>query len=130
MQLLPITALYSGLLAILLFMLSVNIIRLRYKYRVGIGDGGEQELSKAVRIHGNFVEYIPLALVLMAVFELNQGASVWLHSSGALLVLGRISHAIGLTKTIGPSIYRQFGMVSLFLVLLALASANIVGYFS
>ena len=63
---LTVTALYASLLALVFLGLSFNIIRLRRLLRVGVGDGGEKELSKAIRIHGNFSEYMPLALILLA----------------------------------------------------------------
>lgn len=126
---LPITALYSGILAIFFLGLAINVIRLRYKFKVGIGDGGHQELAQGIRVHANFSEYIPFVLLLLALFEVNGGEETWCHVIGAVLVLGRISHAIGLTKTVGVSIYRQFGMLSLFISLLVLAILNIVNFF-
>ena len=122
---LSITALYASLLAILLVSLSFNVIRLRLKLKVGIGDGEQQPLAAAIRIHGNFSEYIPLALILLACYELNGANSLWLHILGGLLFVGRILHAIGLNKSIGASIQRQLGMVITFLVLLILAIENI-----
>lgn len=122
---LTVTALYASLLALVFLGLSFNIIRLRRLLRVGVGDGGEKELSKAIRIHGNFSEYMPLALILLAAYELAGADSMWLHIIGATLVIGRILHAIGLSKTIGTSSQRFIGMVSTFLVLLILAILNI-----
>jgi len=123
--LLSITALYASLLAILLVGLSFNVIRLRLKLKVGIGDGEQKPLAAAIRIHGNFIEYMPLALILLACYELNGANSLWLHILGATLFVGRILHAIGLSKSIGISMQRQVGMLSTFLVLLILAIENI-----
>ena len=120
-----ITGFYAALLIILLLALTINIIRLRFKYRVPLGDGGQVGLTKAIRVHGNFIEYIPLALILMAIFELNHGSEFWLHAAGISLVVGRLSHAFALYKTIGTSIYRQIGMFSVFFVYLGFAIANI-----
>jgi len=123
-----VTGFYAGILTVMLLLLTINIIRLRFQYRVGLGDGGEPALIKAIRMHGNFIEYIPFALMLMVIAELTHGATWWLHAAGMCLVFGRVSHAIGLTKTSGTSIYRQVGMLSVFLVLLALASVNMVSF--
>tara|TARA_B110000091_G_scaffold152405_1_gene162244 strand:- start:135 stop:530 length:396 start_codon:yes stop_codon:yes gene_type:complete len=122
---LSITALYASLLAILLLGLSFNIIRLRFKLKVAIGDGEQKPLTAAIRIHGNFIEYIPLALILLGCYELNGADSLWLHILGGLLFVGRILHAIGLSKSIGISIQRQVGMLLTFLVLLILSIENI-----
>ncbi len=122
---LTITALYASLLALVFLGLSFNIIRLRFKLKVGVGDGGEKLLVKAIRIHGNFSEYIPLALILLASYELSGANSLWLHGLGATLLIGRILHAIGLSQSIGTSIPRITGMLSTFVVLLILAIENI-----
>ena len=122
---LSITGLYAGLLTVLFIGLSMNIIRLRLKNKIGIGDGGNEMLAKAIRVHGNFSEYIPLALLLLGIYELNGASPLWLHVLGAILFIGRILHAVGLTKTIGASKQRQIGMISLFIVMLILAVENI-----
>lgn len=125
-----ITAFYASLLALLFIGLSFNIIRLRFQLKIGLGDGGEPSLIKAIRIHGNFSEYMPLALILLAGLELNGVDSLWVHIFGSILFLGRISHAIGLSLSIGTSKPRAFGVISMFLVLLMLAIANIIVFIS
>lgn len=120
-----ITAFYTSLLTFIFLFLSFNIIRLRFKHRVGLGDGGEKTLIKAIRIHANFAEYMPLALVLLASYELSGADPLLLHILGAILVLGRILHAVGLSKSIGTSMPRFISVISTFMVLLILAIANI-----
>jgi uncharacterized membrane protein YecN with MAPEG domain len=120
-----ITGFYASLLTLLFVGLSMNIIRLRLQSKTGIGDGGHKTLAKAIRVHGNFSEYIPMALLLLGVYEVNGGSPMLLHVLGATLFIGRVLHAIGLSKSIGVSKQRQIGMLSLFLVLLILAVENI-----
>lgn len=117
MQMPTITMLYAGLLTLLLLALSIQIIRLRWKFRVGIGTGEAKELERAVRIHGNFVEYVPVALVLLLLLELSGANAMSLHIIGAGLFVARIAHAIGLTRSAGPTIYRTIGVLGTFLVL-------------
>lgn len=125
MQFLGFTGFYSALLGILFIGLAINIIKLRLKHRVGIGDGDNEALAKAIRVHGNFAEYVPLALILFACYELSGASEVMLHLLGGLLVVGRILHVIGLSKSIGTSKQRQIGMLSTFFVILALSVENI-----
>ncbi|NQY34903.1 MAG: MAPEG family protein [Alteromonadaceae bacterium] len=125
---LVITGFYASLLTIILLGLTVNIIKLRFKYRVGLGDGEQVPLVKAIRTHGNFIEYIPLAIILLAVYELNGAEDLWLHLIGIILVLGRVFHAVGLRKTTGASLQRQTGVISTLLVLLVLAILNISAF--
>lgn len=125
MMTLSITGFYASLLGILYIGLAINIIRLRKKFKVGINDGGNKDLAKAIRVHGNFSEYVPVALILFACYELNHASVIMLHALGAALVVGRALHVIGLSKTIGVSMQRQVGMLSTFFVILILAFENI-----
>jgi uncharacterized membrane protein YecN with MAPEG domain len=122
---LSITGLYASLLGLLFVGLAINIIRMRLKFKVGIGDGGNKALGKAIRVHGNFAEYIPIALLMLAAYEINGANPMWLHGLGALLFIGRVLHAIGLSKTTGTSKQRQIGTLSVFLVIIILAIENI-----
>lgn len=115
------TAFYAGLLALIYVYLSIGVIKLRIKHRVGIGDGGEEVLGKAIRVHGNFAEYVPLAIVLLAIFEIRGGGAMWVHLVGILLVVSRLLHVIGLSKSIGTSAQRKSGMLITFGILIALS---------
>jgi len=125
---LAITGLYTSILALFLIYQAINIIKLRIKFQVGLGDGGEKPLTKAIRIHGNFTEYMPLALILLAIYEVNGGDQLYLHIFGITLVAGRVFHMMGLTKSMGTSLLRQIGMLSTFAVLFTLAILNIVTF--
>lgn len=81
-----VSALYAVLGALLLIKFSFDVVRLRTLYRVSYGDGGFSELQSAIRIHGNAVEYIPAALILLLFMEMN-GAETWMvHICGLLLI--------------------------------------------
>lgn len=126
MSALYVTSLFAALLTILYIVLSFRIIRLRWVERVGIGTGTSQPLEVAVRIHGNFAEYVPLGLILIGLMEMS-GAPMWvLYSMGGLLFVARIFHAIGLTKSVGVSIYRTIGVLGTFAMLI-LSAGYLVG---
>ena len=112
------TALYAGLLALLLVGLSINVIRLRWRYRQGLGDGGHQALARAVRVQGNFIEYAPLGLVLLWLLETAGFNALVVHGLGVALVAGRVAHGWGLNQSDGPSIGRAVGMGLTFTVLI------------
>ncbi|MDH3589974.1 MAG: MAPEG family protein [Gammaproteobacteria bacterium] len=92
----PITALYAGILAFILTWLAFRAGSLRGKKKISIGDGGNVEMLEAIRRHANAVEYVPLALILIAVLELNGANSAFLHVLGIVLVIARIAHPLGL----------------------------------
>ncbi|EGN74425.1 MAPEG superfamily protein [Idiomarina sp. A28L] len=126
-MILPVTSLFAALLTLLYLVLAVRIIRLRWRDRVGIGNGEAVDLQAAVRIHGNFIEYVPLALILLGLMELNGANPVLLYGLGGLLFLARINHAIGLTKSVGVSVYRSIGVLGTFAMLL-LAAGYLIGF--
>ncbi|MGQ4276168.1 MAPEG family protein [Pseudidiomarina sp. E22-M8] len=124
---LPISMLYAGLLALLYFTLAVVVIRLRWRDSVGIGTGESKDLEVAVRIHGNFAEYVPFTLLLLVLMELTGASGMLLHAIGGLLFIARVCHAIGLRMSVGPSWARTVGVLGTFIVLLVEAG-YMLGY--
>ena len=122
----PITAIYAAIIAVLIVVLAARIVPLRRSRRVGLGDGGDKDLRRAVRTHANLVEYAPMALILMAACELNAGPPWLLHGLGVALVAGRLLHALGLSRSSGISFGRTAGTALTWSVLLAGALAAVV----
>ena len=123
---LPITAVYASLLALLVVLLVVVVVRLRRSLRVGLGDGGNRDLLRAIRVHGNAVESIPLFLILFGVYEFNHGHPNMLHFFGAVFLLSRVLHAWGLFSSGGASPGRVSGTIGTNGCLLGLAIANLL----
>jgi len=122
--------LYIGLAALLLIVLSVRVMQLRGKHGVGVGDGGHTDLQLAMRVQANFVEYVPLALLLLLCVDLV-GDSKWIvHVLGILLLVGRVLHAQGLSQSTGRSFGRAAGVVLTFLVLVVGAVLAMLGAFN
>jgi uncharacterized membrane protein YecN with MAPEG domain len=120
-----ITALYAGILALILITLAINVTVHRVKLRVPLGDGGNAQMRRMIRLHGNAAEYIPLALVLMAIYELNGGGHTGLHIVGIALVAGRVVQTWGMWATDMTNIGRQIGQSLTWLSLIALAVLNL-----
>jgi uncharacterized protein len=91
-----VTALYAGLLGLIAMGVAFPAGSLRGKLNVSVGDGGNRDLLLAMRRHANFTEWVPLALILLALLELNGARPLGLHALGAVLVLGRLVHAFGI----------------------------------
>jgi len=127
---LTITGFYAGVLTLIYLVLAIHIIRLRWKYRVGLGTGEAEELNVAVRIHGNFIEYVPLALILFAMMEVQNASLALLHGLGIALVVARLCHAVGLTRSVGVSLPRTIGVLTTFAVLLLSAGFGIGQFIS
>jgi uncharacterized membrane protein YecN with MAPEG domain len=99
-----ITAFYASILAFLFLLLSVRVIAQRREARVEIGHGESKELLRRSRVHANFAEYVPMALVLLACAESLKAPTAAIHVLGIALVAGRYMHAYALSKT--PHILR------------------------
>lgn len=117
------SALYAALLGLMFVVLSIKVIKQRRRYQVGIGSKGEATLERAIRVHANFAEYVPFALLLLFLAEYSGLATVYLHVLGATLVLGRFSHAFGVSQLKEPLQFRVFGMLLTFGVIILAAVA-------
>jgi uncharacterized protein len=124
----PITALYAGLLVLLIIGLAARVSLLRSKLGVGMGHGNDASLAKAIRVHGNAVEWILPMLILFLVSELNGASHVFLHVCGATFVVARLAHAVGLSRTSKGSSPRFWGTAGSSLVIATLAAWDIVTF--
>ncbi len=103
-----IAALYAGLIGVLLLFLAALVSRLRRARRVSLGDGGDRDLARAIRVHGNAVEWAVPGMVLLLVPEAQPGQPAAPAPVRVALVVGRVLHAIGLTRTAGVFVFGRF----------------------
>lgn len=122
------TPFYAALLALFYVFLSGRVIKLRVKYQVGIGDGEHPLLTRAIRVQANFGEYIPIALLLVWMYETMNGAPLLVHFFGVALCVGRLLHAYGVSQPKEKLLFRQTGMVMTFLVVVVCAFSILVKY--
>lgn len=120
-----ITALYGGILALLLTALAINVTVHRAKLKVPIGDGGNPQMLRILRVHGNAVEYVPIAVLLMGLYELDGGSQLALHIAGIVLVVGRLLHAGGLWSTAELNFGRVTGPTLTWIAIAGLAALNL-----
>jgi uncharacterized membrane protein YecN with MAPEG domain len=120
-----ITTIIASALTIIFIRLSFAVIHLRRKNQVGLGSGGHEDLERAIRAQGNFSEYVPLGLILIACLELN-GAPWWLVAApGLSLIIGRLIHAKGINMPPPDFRKRVLGMKFTFVTLISLVILNI-----
>lgn len=108
-------ALWAGLHVFLMLTLSLLVVRLRQKHKVALGDEGIPELARAIRAFGNASEYVPTALIAIAVLAIVEAPPLAIHVAGFVLFSGRLVHAVGLSNSGGASIPRAVGMVATWL---------------
>ncbi|MBL6458469.1 MAPEG family protein [Belnapia sp. T6] len=133
---LPVTALYAALLGLLYGVLTLLVVRARFGSGVMLGMGEDRRLHRAVRAHANFTEFVPLALLLIALNEGLRVSTFLLHGLGMVLVLARVLHAIGISRepdiraARGPGAVLTLAVIivaSLTLLSRALAALTILG---
>lgn len=123
-----ITLLYAALCTLLVLVLAGRVIAARLKFKVGLGDGGNAELAKRMRVHANAIEYLPLALLLLGGMELNGYPDAVIHGFGATLFVSRLLHAWGLSRSSGSSPGRFLGTFITLCLMIAMSVFAIVGY--
>ncbi|MFN0023421.1 MAG: MAPEG family protein [Parvularculaceae bacterium] len=110
--------LWIGLNALFLIYISLRVGQVRTRLKINLGDGGNDEMIRAIRAQGNYVEYAPIALIaLFALASLGQPPAI-IHALGALFLAARIAHLLGLGVGIWPQ-GRFFGTLGTFISLLA-----------
>lgn len=125
-----IVSLYAGLAGLMLIFLSVNVIKGRRAGKIALGDGGQFDMVRRMRAHGNFVEYTPMFLILLALAESNKLPDYAIHFFGLLFLFGRFMHAYSLLKVeqyedeklLANPIWRIRGMICTFASLGLLAT--------
>lgn len=120
-----ITLLFASLHIVLMMILAVRVVLHRRAQKIGIGDNGDTRLLRKIRAHANFVEYVPAALLMLALLELAGLAESWLWALGGTLLLARILHAAGLSRRSGYSFGRFWGTVLTWGVLMMMAAAGL-----
>ena len=122
---LSVTPLYAAFLGFLLVFLSIRVIRLRYRFRVSVGTGDQPAIERAARVQANFIEYVPIVLILLLLAEIQGGSPLVLHAIGLALVVGRIAHAVGLGRTPENFRWRSLGVILTFLAIISSGIANL-----
>lgn len=118
-----LTAIYGAILAIIYVALSFWVIAGRLQRKVNLGEGQDPEMQVRVRAHANFIEYVPLALILVGLFEMAHGSRILVHVLLIALIVARLIHPFGLRTA--PQTPQQFAtrgapiMVTLLVILVA-----------
>lgn len=96
---LTIVGVYAGLNILINLFLAYRVSANRIRSNVMTGTGSDEKLYNASRAHIVNVEYTPIALVGMVVLHLLAASIYVLHVIGLALTIGRVLHAIGVSRT-------------------------------
>ena len=120
MSALDAVALYTGLNLLILLFIGVRVSLVRRRLKVSIGEGGSDEMLRAIRVHANGADWVPGALSGLRVLAMMDAPALSIHALGGLLTVARAAHAYGFTMTSGPSPARVLGASLTLLVYLLL----------
>jgi len=115
-----------GLLGLLYIALVLNVSRYRISRKVSLGDGGDPDLTKAIRAHANLIETAPITLILIFVASFMYGFRTVAFLSVALLV-SRVIHAGGMLGYVpqGRRMGTILGLVTVLIASLLVAAAGL-----
>jgi uncharacterized membrane protein YecN with MAPEG domain len=117
---LPVTLITASIMALLVLVLAARVVLGRFKHRVSMGDGGNPDMIALIRTHANFVEYVPLILILMGILEMSKVNRIILLIIAVLLVVFRIFHVIGMPRR-APNFFRATGALGTMILMAVLA---------
>jgi uncharacterized protein len=118
----PVFFVCAGLLGLLAVALTASVGRMRTTKKIWLGDGGDPDMLAAIRAHGNFMEYVPLSLLL--IYMVSDFYGFWTVAVLSLvLLLARVLHAGGMLGFI--PLGRMLGATAT-TIILAVASVLIV----
>ncbi len=124
------TPLYAAIIGLVFVVLSVRTLLLRRRLGVAIGTGEDPELTRAMRVHSNFAEYVPLALILFYFLEVETDADLWIHVLCVSLIVGRLLHAYGVSQVEENYRFRVAGMILTLGSIISASTRLIVSYVS
>ncbi len=91
----PVFFVCAGLLGLLAVALTANVGLMRGRKRINLGDGGDAQMQAAVRAHGNFMEFVPLTLLVIYMGSDFYGFRT-VASLSVVLLVARVLHAGGM----------------------------------
>ena len=124
------TPLYAAIIGLVFVVLSVRTLLLRRRLGIAIGTGEDPELTRAMRVHSNFAEYVPLALILFYFLEVETDADLWIHVLCISLIVGRLLHAYGVSQVEENYRFRVAGMILTLGSIISASTRLIVSYVS
>jgi len=124
-----ISTIYVAILGLLFVPFTMYVGLYRAKHKIPLLDGGDQELARRIRAQGNFIETVPLALILIVLMELNGASATWLHCLGITLVVCRVMHYLTIATNPSNTLPRAAGMTGTLVVYLVAACWLLVASF-
>ena len=123
-----VTLTFAMILSVFMLILSVRVLDLRGSPVTKAFHSTEREidqrfLDRAIRGHGNLIEYAPLFLILMLALELSDASKYWLYFNGSIFTMGRLMHGVVFAFMKPNPFMRIGGMILTFMGFLGLMAS-------
>ena len=105
-----VTLLFAALFGFLHVIFTLRVGGYRFKSGISLGDGGDDELRNRIRAHGNFIENVPIALLLLLLNDLNGLGNSTLMLLGSVLLVSRLIHYVMIMSRSLPMVLRPISM--------------------
>ena len=113
---LSVTPIYIATSGLLFLPITARVALYRIKSKISLGTGDDPEMLRRMRGQANFIETVPIALLILIAMEVLGASHTWLHALGLTLVLGRIAHYFGLIE-MAPLAFRVIGIAATLLTI-------------
>ncbi|MEM1402251.1 MAG: MAPEG family protein [Pseudomonadota bacterium] len=107
-----VTSMFAAIFALLHVIFTMRVGGYRFKSGISLGDGGDKELLARIRAHGNYIEQVPIALLLLLLNELNGLSDTFLLVLGSVLLAARLTHYLMIVSRSLPAVLRPVSMIS------------------
>ncbi len=115
---LAITAFYTGILALIMVFLAYRTSVRRLEAKINLGTGDDRIMEQRSRAFGNFIEFVPMMILLMAMIELQGHKAMFIHILGSAIVVARLFHALGITGKLKAVNGRFLGSLLSYIILI------------
>ena len=106
-----VTLIFAAIFGFMHVVFTLRVGNYRFKSKISLGDGGDRELLKRVRAQGNFIENVPIALLLILLNDLDGAEDSTLMLMGPILLISRLTHYLTIVTVKLPWILRPLSML-------------------
>ena len=106
-----VTLIFAAIFGFMHVVFTLRVGNYRFKSKISLGDGGDRELLTRVRAQGNFIENVPIALLLILLNDLDGAEDSTLMLMGSILLISRLTHYLTIVTVKLPWILRPLSML-------------------